>query len=131
MNENRTEVLMRNTEMFGSRITARASEMLLGWETSHANTIAWSYDVEGHAKKCVERIVQGMIRTLKSSSACHFGSSHVLFERAHGFPASRASLVMSCPTVYNTFWCFPIALMSLLRMHDDATDKELLARPSW
>ena len=51
-------------------------------------------------------------------------------KRAHGFPASRASLVMSCPTVYNTFWCFPIALMSLLRMHDDATDKELLARPS-
>ena len=54
--------------MFGSRITARASEMLLGWETSHGNTIAWSYDTDGHAKKCVERIVQGMIRTLKSSS---------------------------------------------------------------
>ena len=26
--------------------------MLLGWEKSHANTIAWPADTEGHAKKC-------------------------------------------------------------------------------
>ena len=28
---------------------------LPGWEKSHAKTIAWSYDMEGHAKKCMER----------------------------------------------------------------------------
>ena len=26
-----------------------------GWEKPHAKTVAWSYDMEGHAKKCVER----------------------------------------------------------------------------
>ena len=28
--------------------------MLLGWERSHADITAWSYDMEGNAKKCVE-----------------------------------------------------------------------------
>ena len=37
-------------EMFESRISEGAPEKLLGWEKSHANTIAWSCDVEGHAK---------------------------------------------------------------------------------
>ena len=41
--------------MFESRISAGAIEKLPGWEKSHANTIAWSYDMEGHPKKCVER----------------------------------------------------------------------------
>ena len=26
-----------------------------GWEKPHAKTVAWSYDVEGHAQQCVER----------------------------------------------------------------------------
>ena len=42
-------------KMFGSRIPARATEKLTGWETSHANTIAWSYDMAAHAKKGVAR----------------------------------------------------------------------------
>ena len=117
--------------MFESRITARASEMLLGCEKSHANTIAWSCDMEGHAKKCVERIVQGMIRTLKSSSeailaqAMSCSSVRMVFLH-HKFP--WLCLVQLSTTL---FLCFSIALMSLPRMHDDATDKELLARPSW
>ena len=41
--------------MFESRISARATEKLLGWEKSQANTIALSYDVEGQAKECMER----------------------------------------------------------------------------
>ena len=41
--------------MFESRISAGSIEKLVGWEKSHANTIAWSYDMEGQAKKCVER----------------------------------------------------------------------------
>ena len=28
---------------------------MLGWEKPRAKTVAWSYDMEGHARKCVER----------------------------------------------------------------------------
>ena len=41
--------------MFESRISASATEKLLGREKPHAKIVAWSYDMEGHAKKCVER----------------------------------------------------------------------------
>ena len=34
-------------------ISVGATQKLLGLEKSHAKTVAWSYDVEGHAKKCV------------------------------------------------------------------------------
>ena len=37
------------------RISAGPTEKLPGWEKSHANTIAWSYDMEGDARKCVKR----------------------------------------------------------------------------
>ena len=42
-------------EIFESRISAAATEKLPGWEKPHAKTMAWSYDMEGHARKCVER----------------------------------------------------------------------------
>ena len=41
--------------MFESLISAGATEKLHGWEKPHAKTVAWSYDMEEHAKKCVER----------------------------------------------------------------------------
>ena len=41
--------------MFESRISEGATEKLPGWEKLQAKTIAWSYDMEGHLKKCVER----------------------------------------------------------------------------
>ena len=41
--------------MFESRISAGATEKLPVWEKPHAMTVAWSHDMEGHAKKCVER----------------------------------------------------------------------------
>ena len=41
--------------MFESRISAGATEKLPGWEKPHTRTVAWSYDMEGHAQKCVER----------------------------------------------------------------------------
>ena len=41
--------------MFESRISAGATEKLPGWETPHAKTVAWSHDMEGHARKCIER----------------------------------------------------------------------------
>ena len=42
-------------KMFESRISAGATDKLPGWEKRHAQTVAWSCDMEGHAQKCVER----------------------------------------------------------------------------
>ena len=42
-------------KMFQSGISAGATEKLPGWEKPHAKTVAWSYDMEGQSKKCVER----------------------------------------------------------------------------
>ena len=47
-------IIEENKKMFESRISARATEKVPVWETSHAKTVAWSCDLEGHAKKCVE-----------------------------------------------------------------------------
>ena len=41
--------------MFESRMSAEAKEKLPVSEKSDANISSWSYDVEGHAKKRVER----------------------------------------------------------------------------
>ena len=41
--------------MSESRISAGATEKLPGWDKPRASTSAWSYDMEGHARKCVER----------------------------------------------------------------------------
>ena len=43
------------TKMFESRISTGATALSPGWEKPHAKTVAWSYDMEGHAGKCVER----------------------------------------------------------------------------
>ena len=41
--------------MFESRISAGVIEKFPYSEKSEANISSWSYDMEGHAKKCVER----------------------------------------------------------------------------
>ena len=46
---------LMQTERTESRISAGATEKLQGREKLHAKTVAWSYDMEGHAPKCVER----------------------------------------------------------------------------
>ena len=43
------------SKMFESRISAGATEKLPGWEKLHAKTVSWCYDMEGPARKCVER----------------------------------------------------------------------------
>ena len=43
------------TKMFESRISAGATKKLPGWEKPDAKTVAWSYDMEGHAQTCAER----------------------------------------------------------------------------
>ena len=48
-------IIEQCTKMFESRISAGATEKLSGWQKPHAQTVAWSFDMEGHAHKCVER----------------------------------------------------------------------------
>ena len=47
-NEN---VIEEYKKMFESRISAGATQKIPWWEKSHAKTVAWSYDMEGHAKQ--------------------------------------------------------------------------------
>ena len=51
--ETRKHIVDNCRTMFESRISAGATEKIPGSENSHVST--WSYDMEGHAKKCVER----------------------------------------------------------------------------
>ena len=41
--------------MFESRISAEATEKFPGWQRPRAQTVARSFDMEGHAQKCVGR----------------------------------------------------------------------------
>ena len=54
-NENTIEEYKK---LFDSRISAGATEKLPGCEKPHAKTVVWSYDMEGHAQKCVERFCE-------------------------------------------------------------------------
>ena len=44
----------KHRKKFQSRIFAGATDKVPGWEKLHAKTVAWSYDMEGNAQKCVE-----------------------------------------------------------------------------
>ena len=41
-------------------------DKLPGREISHANTITWSYDMESHAKKCVDRYCELANKTVEN-----------------------------------------------------------------
>ena len=49
------QIIGQYNKMFESRISAGATEKLRGWDKPRAKTSPWSYDMEGHARKCVER----------------------------------------------------------------------------
>ena len=54
-NVNQTKKSLTKTEkLFESRISAGATEKLPQLDKNGANVIAWSYNMEEHAKKCVE-----------------------------------------------------------------------------
>ena len=55
VNANRMIINEEGTQMFESRISAAATEKLPRWEKPQAKTVEWSHDMEGHARKCVER----------------------------------------------------------------------------
>ena len=61
-------------KMFEPRISATATEKIPGREKPHAKTVAWSYDMEGHAKKCV---VRGIVnwQTKRRSNCAQFHST--------------------------------------------------------
>ena len=40
---------------FPTHVLLEGTEKSPEWEKPHAETVAWSYDMEGHARKCVER----------------------------------------------------------------------------
>ena len=48
-------IIEQKTKMFESRVSAGATVKFPGWDKPRAKTSAWSYDMEGHARKCVER----------------------------------------------------------------------------
>ena len=43
------------SQMFESRISVEATEKITRVGKLDAKTVAWSHDMEGHARKCVER----------------------------------------------------------------------------
>ena len=49
------KIIRQHNKMFESRISAGATEKLQGWDKPRAKTSAWSNDVGGHARKCMER----------------------------------------------------------------------------
>ena len=52
MHVNRTKLLLSSTQkMFESKIFAGATENYQVGKKPHAQTVAWSYDMEGHAQK--------------------------------------------------------------------------------
>ena len=67
-------IIAQKKKKFESRISAGATEKLMGWETLQAQAVAWSYDTEGHAQKCVERYCElankKVEQLYKSSSLC-------------------------------------------------------------
>ena len=71
-------IIEQYTKMFESRISAKATEELTGWEKPHAQTVARSHDMEGHVQKCVERYcevankkVEQLYRVSNPSLDCH------------------------------------------------------------
>ena len=52
--------------MLESRISAVEQLIkLLGWENPHTKTVVWSGDMEGHAKKCVDRYCELANKTIE------------------------------------------------------------------
>ena len=47
-------IIEQYNKMFESRFSVGATEQSPGWKKPHAQTVAWSYDMEGHAQTCVE-----------------------------------------------------------------------------
>ena len=81
------KILWTIRNMFESRISAGSTEKLPSSEHSEADISSWSYDMEGHAKKCEERYCELANKTTqqlyKISTPCF--DDHQLKEEEMGF----------------------------------------------
>ena len=59
------DIVENNRNMFESRIPAGVKEKLPCYGNPDADISSWSYDIEGHAKKCVERYCELANKTPK------------------------------------------------------------------
>ena len=48
------KIVQEGRYLLESRFSAGTVKHLRGWERSREDTVAWSRDTEGHAKKCLE-----------------------------------------------------------------------------
>ena len=76
--------------MFESRISAGATEKLPSSENPNIST--WSYDMESHAKKCLERYCE----LAEYKQYCHVGNTALLFEGVGRSKSSPWSLRAWC-----------------------------------
>ena len=53
VNAKRMKSLLKSIRRWLNHVFAGVAEKLTGCEKPHAKTVAWSYDMEGHTKKCV------------------------------------------------------------------------------
>ena len=115
--------------MFESRISARAREKLLGREKHHAETGAWSYDMEGHAQKCVERYCE---LANKQTAIVHiFNSLLVCFQLQGGSELSGV-----CSQTVNKCLCLarigrPDILWSVNKLARQSLNGRELATNAW
>ena len=66
VNANRMKLVNTIRKWFESHLSAGATEKLPEWQKLNAKTVAWSYDMEGHAQKCVERSCELANKTIQS-----------------------------------------------------------------
>ena len=92
-------IIEQCTKMFGSRISVGATEPLPGWEKTHAKTVAWSHDMEGHAQKCVERYCELANKKLellcRVSSLC-LDDHHLKKEELESVGELSKSMLTNC-----------------------------------
>ena len=56
MNGKRTRISLRNAKRCSNHeFLLEQLKNYFGWEKPQAKTVAWSFDMEGHAQECVER----------------------------------------------------------------------------
>ena len=79
-NRNRMKQSLNSTQRCLSHAFLLEQQKITRWEKPHAKTVAWSYDMEGHAPKCVERycaMANKKVEQLYKVSHFLFGRSSV------------------------------------------------------
>ena len=114
--ETSKDVVDNFRNMFESRISAGAKEKLLFSGRHDANISAWSRDMEGHAKKCVEIYSELANKTtekwiIESRDAMH-GLSSIWRRRKWISWRLIHCLLTNCSkmSIFGSYWCRPVFL---------------------